>query len=167
MLDKKVHAIIIISIIAVALSGVYYFAYYSPQIANEEMIQNKQRILLADQEKCATDGAAYYRSFYSTTNLPGYTWDTPEYHYDSKLNTCLAYIRFIFQYGTPYVTLPISEQYNQVVDIYSNQTILYGWFKRDCSTTPCVEKLYDTSESSVPNYTSTQFFVQKEVLFGE
>jgi hypothetical protein len=56
--------------------------------------------------------------------------------------------------------------FNQVVDVYANRTILYGWFERDNSE----EKLMDTPDAGtpkVPNYTTKQYFTEEKKLFSE
>jgi hypothetical protein len=56
--------------------------------------------------------------------------------------------------------------FNQVVDVYGNYAILYGWFYRDTSG----EKVLDTPDSGtpkVPNYTAKQYFTERKKLFSE
>ncbi len=132
--------------------------------------EDKQQIL-ANQIQCSKDGSAYNLNFWHSTdnsNTVGnkYVWDTPEYHYNSKLNTCLLYERYI-QYDK--FSNSLSYQYDQIIDVYSNKTILTGFFTRDVSVTPFKEDVgyFGNSSNGVPNYTSDEFFRQKNILFNQ
>jgi hypothetical protein len=132
--------------------------------------EEKQQIL-ANQVQCSKDGSAYNLNFWHSTdnsNTVGnkYVWDTPEYHYNSKLNTCLLYERYI-QYDK--FSNSLSYQYDQIIDVYSNKTILTGFFTRDVSVTPFKEDVgyFGNSSNGVPNYTSDEFYRQKNLLFNQ
>jgi hypothetical protein len=122
----------------------------------EEKLSQKEKLELA--EKCSKAGKTYFNDFIAK-NLPeGFFWDEPEYHYSTKLNTCLIHIRYV-QPGLP------SLHRNQVIDIFANKPILYGWFERDS------EKKTETPSKmvsdDVPNYTSIEYFKRKDKLFSE
>jgi FlaG/FlaF family flagellin (archaellin) len=91
-------------------------------------------------------------------------WDDPEYHYSSKLNTCLIHIRYVDQ-SFALSSLKVSYQYNQVIDIFSNKVILYGYFERSVDNN--TEKTIDTFHANIPNYTSIEYFKHKDKLFSE
>ena len=115
-------------------------------------------------EKCSKAGKEYFDEFVKETNYPGnnYLWDDPEYHYSSRLNTCLIHIRYVG------LGLAQSSQRNQVIDIFSNKRVLrvlYGWFERDGEKH--TETLTEPPNTNVPNYTSIEYFKQKEKLFNE
>jgi hypothetical protein len=57
-----------------------------------------------------------------------------------------------------------SQHYNQTVDVFSNKTILRGWFTRH--TKENKEEIIDLKDG-IPNYTSTEYFKQKNKLFSE
>ena len=113
-------------------------------------------------EKCSKAGKTYFNEFRNTMpEASEYLWDDPEYHYSTHLNTCLIHVR--------YVTMPIdppSYQYNQVIDIFSNKAILYGWFTRDVKNEK-EELLTSTPDSNVSNYTSNEYCNRKDKLFKE
>ncbi len=117
---------------------------------------------LALAEKCSKAGKAYADD-YIRANLPdGYLWDEPEYHYSRTLNTCLVHIRWVSHYipGNP------SYHCNQVIDVFANKTLLRGYFVRDAKTNG--ETLSDLAPNDgVPNFTSAEFFKQKNKLFSE
>jgi len=140
-----------------------------PQVTPQTQ-ETKQQALL-NQKQCSEDGSTYNLTFWHSTdngNTTGnsYQWDAPEYHYSSKLNTCLVYERYI-QFAT--YNTAISYQYDQVIDVYSNKVILYGYFTRDSSNfpNPPKETVGDNYINGVPNFTSDGFYQQKNVLFSE
>lgn len=161
------------ALVIVALSIGYYFVIYLPQQdslrqeqAKHEQAQEIQQQNLANQQKCNKDASDYYTNFYIANNKTGNTWDRPEYHYNGQLNTCLLYVRYVYLY--PYIAT-LSSHYNQVIDVYSNKTLLYGWFNRDTSVDPWKEDvgIMGNVIGGVPNYTSIEFFTFKNKLFSE
>jgi hypothetical protein len=84
-----------------------------------EKISAEKKLELA--EKCGKTGKEYFNDSVRNFSFKGTVWDEPEYHYSSKLNTCLIHIRYIRELGTE-----SSLQYNQVIDIFANEVILYG-----------------------------------------
>jgi hypothetical protein len=110
-------------------------------------------------EKCSKAGKAYFDEFLRHDFPEGYLWDDPEYHYSSRLNTCLIHIRYIK------LGIPSSSQRNQVIDIFSNKAVLYGWFERDGKTN--VETPTDPPHGDVQNFKSIEYFKQKDKLFRE
>lgn len=122
-----------------------------------------QTSLLNLKQKCAQDGELFYKNIQSQMTV-SYIWQTPEYHYSSELNTCLAYIGYVTFNSSNY---SLSSHYDQVYDIYANKILFYGWFDRDVSTNPYTEKLSDTYDSTVPNYASGGFLQRKDALFSQ
>jgi hypothetical protein len=122
-------------------------------------------------ERCSKAGKLYFEDFAKQTNISGlaykskYLWDDPEYHYNSRMNTCLIHIRYIETF--PEHGSGISSHYNQVVDIFSNKTILRGWFMRDSSDKNAIKETILDMGDGIPNYTSTEYFKQKDKLFNE
>jgi hypothetical protein len=115
--------------------------------------------------KCGTAGREYFEKFAKEWNTfdarHALLWDEPEYHYNSRLETCLVHIRFV-------QPLPgggnDSRHFSQTIDVLSDRVILYGWFSRDDKTN--AEALRDTM-GDAPNYTSAEYSRQKEILFSE
>lgn len=121
-----------------------------------EKLSQKEKLELA--EKYSKAGKTYFNDFIAR-NLPeGFLWDEPEYHYNTKLNTCLIHIRYVSP-GKP------SSHRNQVIDIFANKPILYGWFERDSEKK--TETPSEIVSDNAPNYTSIEYFKRKDKLFSE
>lgn len=121
-------------------------------------LSSEKKLELA--EKCAKAGEKYFYDYKNAPWAADFVWDDPQYHYSARLNTCLIHIRnFTMSVDPP------SYQYNQVIDIFSNRVILYGWFTRD--TKKNTETLMQQPDASVPNYTSNEYFARKDKLFSE
>ena len=118
----------------------------------------EKRLELA--EKCSKAGREFLKDYIARNKQEGYLWDEPEYHYNSRLNACLVHIRYVEVIPS---STKLSFHRNQVVDIFANKTIIYGWFERN----PETETLLETLQSDIPNYTSTEYFKQKDKLFSE
>lgn len=113
-------------------------------------------------ERCSVAGKKYFEEFAAGWNNSDshFMWSEPEYHYNSRLNTCLVHIRFVrgMEDG--------SWHYNQTMDVFSNKAILYGWFARNHKN--WVETVRDVGGGNdAPNYTSVEYFRQKDILFNE
>lgn len=124
---------------------------------NREKLSPEKKLELA--ERCSKAGKAYFDNFIRTSLPQGYLWDEPEYHYSGKLNSCLIHLRYI-KLGTK-----SSAQRNQVIDIFANKPILYGWFEREAEKN--TETLTAPPHSDVPNYISSEYFKRKDELFRE
>lgn len=97
-----------------------------PQISPSEQLSLEQ--------KCSEDGKDFV-SAYETENGSGTVqtiWFDPEYHFDTRLNTCLADIAFneVF-YQAPFselttngATEQVIQNNNEVYDIYANRAVL-------------------------------------------
>ena len=115
--------------------------------------------------RCSTAGKEYFEKFAKEWNTfdarNALLWDEPEYHYNSRLETCLVHIRFVQPSpggGNE------SRHFSQTIDVLSDRVILYGWFSRDDKTN--TETLRDIM-GDAPNFTSAEYSRQKEILFGE
>ena len=121
-------------------------------------------------ERCSNAGKLYFQDFVRETNAFGfsvksqYSWDDPEYHYNSRLNTSLIHIRYMEfdKYDSA-----VSRHYNQVVDIFSNKTMLRGWFRREVSDKNATKEAIIDINDGIPNYTSIEYYKQKNKLFSE
>ena len=121
-----------------------------------EKLSQKEKLELA--EKCSKAGKTYFNDFIARSLPEGFLWDEPEYHYTTKLNACLIHIRYICP-GKP------SSNPNQVIDIFANKPILYGWFERDSDKK--TETPSEIVNDDAPNYTSIEYFKRKDKLFRE
>ena len=124
-----------------------------------EELSPEKKLELA--QKCSIEEKKYFQDFTKDYRLKGYLLDEPEYHYSSRLNTCLIHI------GRVYVDKKVGLSFhcNQVVDVFSNKAILYGWFSRDAKNK--MEILSTPPHKDVPNYNSTRYFEEKNKLFSE
>jgi hypothetical protein len=122
-----------------------------------EKLSPSKKLELA--EKCSKDGKEFFHDFVRTSVPDGFMCDEPEYHYSSSLNTCIIHIRYVSSAGD------VTFHYNEVIDIFSNRPLLYGYFKRDNKTN--IETLLDTYSNEIPNYTSTEYYKRKDKLFKE
>ena len=125
---------------------------------SKEMSAEK-RLELA--EKCSKAGREFIKGYFARNNQEGCLWDEPEYHYNSRLNTCLIHIRYLYMLPNSMLSL----HYNQVIDIFANKPILYGYFQRDSEKN--TETLLESATGDAPNYTSIEYFKQKNKLFSE
>jgi hypothetical protein len=130
--------------------------------------------LVALKSACATDGANYFKNYQLENGSPSVVWQTPEYHYDTKLNTCLVYIGWDdviyqspFDINSPNFTEDLIV-YNFVFDVYSNQAMLQNVVSRKSTNGQNTDTL-----SSSPNYTNianvdwTTFNQQMQALMSE
>jgi hypothetical protein len=124
-------------------------------------LSSEKKLELA--EKCSKAGKEYFRDFTKDTPIKGYLWDQPEYHYSNRLNTCLIHIKYVQLDETG--TSGLSFHFNQVVDVFSNKTILYGWFDKNDETK--IETLLEPPNKDVPNYNSSRYVEEKNKLFSE
>jgi hypothetical protein len=111
-------------------------------------------------EKCSKLGKAYFDDFNRHTHS-GYFCDEPEYHHNNRLNTCLIHIPCI-EWTDKKASL---FRRNQVIDIFANKVIPYGWFDRN--VVKGTETLVDTPNKEIPNYTSEEYYKRKDQLFSE
>jgi hypothetical protein len=128
--------------------------------------QTSARLALAQaNQECATRASQYVADYKAadpaTNRAPGdpfrTQWSDPEYHFNTKLNTCLVAMSS-YQYGLgPSGVKLIETNSSFVVDLNSNKTILIDLYYVDASasTTP------PTSENTL-NYQK-----QKAQLFTE
>ncbi len=143
----------------------------STQISNQAQGGN-----LDDQNKCAQDGARFINTFEIENNqsVGGYrpVWFNPQYHYNAKLNTCLAYIGYVQESsewgaGTSDYTINSMIE-NFVFNIYSNEPVIQSVDNRVTTNgnnedTLATYALY----SEVPNITESNFNQQMQILMNE
>ena len=130
--------------------------------------------LVALKSACATGGANYLKIYQQENGSPSLVWQTPEYHYDTRLHTCLVYIGYVdVLYQSPISTPPANWTegvlvYNFIFDIYSNQVVLQNVVNRTSTNGQNADTL-----SSSPIYTNianldwATFNQQVQVLMSE
>ena len=146
---------IIVIVLGLAVYGGYSMLTSSPQHQQKgSQISAQEKFELS--RKCAADGEEFVRKYEETGGSGSATiWRDPQYHFNSKLNTCLTYIGFVIQ-----IDNPTSLQYNQVIDIYSNKTLIVSNTIRKCGEKPgsCTEEVdYKLEPSSL----SAQVFLTR------
>lgn len=172
--------IIVLIIIGFAIYGVAMF--YKSNSANnpsnnsaQSQSPQIQTATIEQKSKCAEDGKAFIDNYETTNNyaVGGLrpVWGDPQYHYNSRLNTCLAYIWYVRGKGSPsnigdpmYTTV-----YDFVFDVYSNQPILQTVNDR---VVPFGGERVDTVSkyplyNNVPNLDGATFSKQFKVLMSE
>ena len=115
--------ILSIAVLIIALSIGYYFVYYLPHKDQEQQQMQQQQAQQSQdftkQKECMALGEKYYTQ--DKADNPGWIYETPNYHYNQKLNTCLYSVS---------KSLPFDEKWKcagyieAVTDLLSNNVIL-------------------------------------------
>ncbi len=115
-MEKKLAILTLLLVCAAATCVVYYFAWHVPR---EHAIDLARR--------CRQDGAKVYAEFVDSHDNPSRViWDDPEFHFNRKLNACLADIRYTYKLRHDD---SIAFHNNQIVDVYANRPILYSHYQ--------------------------------------
>jgi hypothetical protein len=119
------HTYVWMTIITIVLMTV---AYSAGQVSNSNTSQAADINLMS---KCANDGQVFYLNFQKEIGHSyAEIWFDPQFHFNSKLNTCLVYIQWndtpvpttYKENGVDYTQ--VVTNFNVVKDIYSNKAIL-------------------------------------------
>jgi hypothetical protein len=146
-----------IAIIAIVLVIVAY------SVGRGSNNNTSQSTNINSKSKCANDGQVFYLNFQKKIGrLRSDNWFDPQFHFNSKLNTCLVYIQWT---GSPSLTVVTDKLI--VFDVYSNQAILQS----EISNT-LFDVQRDVLDSSplywnIPNSNVNTFMSQLEVLMNE
>lgn len=185
-----------IGIIVIALiAGAYYFGTSSKN--STESIQNtqdtnapvttqeqpaKSTASVALKSKCAADGQDFYLKFYNQFTQVKSVWADPQFHFNSRLNTCLVYIWWndtsipVTSYWTSdnkYLnSTQVVTNNNIVFDVYSNQAILQNSTTKTYTNENGVKDEKDVLSDypyaqNIPNSNATTFSNQLNVLMSE
>jgi hypothetical protein len=140
---------------------------------------------VALKSKCADDGKAFIQSFeQSMSGGSGAKplWFDPQFHFNSRLNTCLAYIQFntvisdSLQYDASGLTSgnwnETVENNNIVFDVYSNQAILQSDIDRAYTYVNSQKSESDTLSEypysqTIPNSNGNDFLSQLTPLMSQ
>ncbi|MGD0576868.1 MAG: hypothetical protein ABSA74_02225 [Candidatus Staskawiczbacteria bacterium] len=189
---KKSKAVMYVVIAVIAIVVIIAIAGSSNQ-SNSNQPQNNQTVgtttqpsidptqLVALKSQCATDGAKYIDNFEKNFSAHA-LWGTPSYHFNQKLNTCLAtvnWLQTISETNNGEWTSPdnftINEDdifYGYVFDVYSNQVLL----QREAEIVTVTKSKVSTTLSDtlvnpplypVPNLDANSFKQQYQTLFSE
>jgi hypothetical protein len=191
-----------IGVVVILVGGIAYFAGQSSKDATQAANTTQAEVTTTDTQpalvqqptakpvakqadvnlksKCSTDGRAFVQNFELQNNAYNASgqkpvWFDPQFHFDSKLNSCLAYISY--NQGTKKIDLNamMSPNYtdelinwNVVFDIYSNQAVLQSVSDRTATN----GKITDTPTAyppyqNIPNLSGTAFSAQLQVLMSE
>jgi len=128
-----------------------------------------QTASIENQKQCATDGENFFNQWLKT-NVPhndktnSYSYVNPEYHFSTKLNTCLAYVGYI---GVNSYLNSDSSHFNIIFNVYSNSPVLESDTYRTCNgADPCTEKTMPGNDGN-QTLGTTDFFNQKGILFSQ
>ncbi len=137
---------------------------------------------IAMKSKCATDGKAYYQDFYKQFTRVKSIWFDPQFHFNSKLNTCLVYISWndtsipnnmYWSSDNKYLnSTQIVTNNNIVFDVYSNQAVLQNSTVRTYTNLDGVKDEKDVLSDypyaqNIPNTNGTDFGNQLNVLMSQ
>ncbi|MGA2215839.1 MAG: hypothetical protein ABSH31_21385 [Bryobacteraceae bacterium] len=149
-----------------ALSVAYYFGRYQPRANDSELDGQRRKVDLENAQRCNADARKFYSEFVRAhPPISGgwnRDWDEPEMHFSARLNTCLVHIGSV-EINRQFPSQTNSVHKSQVVEIYSNRAILYGWFERGQDG---IEKLIDPADRTVPNYSSTMYLAERSGSLG-
>jgi hypothetical protein len=164
---KNMRVLASLALGAVSAAGIavaYYFGFVLPHVRESERVdainEKQEARTLEASRRCKDDGERFYADLRRQGDNDA-LWDPPEFHFSVKLNTCLVHTRYVVP-----VYESVSNQYNELWDIYSNKHLFYGCVKRDASTKPWKEELLEMLDDK-PNYTTTKFFEEKAKIFNE
>ena len=137
---------------------------------------------VALKQKCAEDGKQFAQNYQQagTAGTQAQTiWFDPQYHFDTKLNTCLTYVSYNYVDSQPTIDETLSgnstetiTNYNTVYDIYSNKALLQSDITKTYTTVNNNQTESDTVDSitlsqDVPNSDANTFSNQLKVLMNE
>lgn len=195
-MQKNKTVLILIGVIAIILI-VIFFEMNSPNAGNSEQANNipvtsdtsgvstQQSTPNVDvnlKSKCATDGKAYYQDFYKQFTQVKSVWGDPQFHFDSKLNTCLVYIWWndtsipdntYWTADNKYLnSTQIITNNNIVFDVYSNQAVLQNSTTKTYTSVDGVKDEKDVLSDypysqDVPNSDVNTFSNQLKILMNE
>ena len=149
-----------------------------PVATTRQVVPAPKNIDVNLKSKCATDGQAFYLSFYKQFTQVKSIWFDPEFHFNSRLNTCLVYIQWNDNsipdiYKNDMMDFHIVVMNNNIVfDVYSNQAILQSDIIRTSDSTNGKVQETDTLNEypyaqNIPNSNGNTFGSQLKVLMNE
>ncbi len=151
------------------------------EIQNQQVKPIDPVNLVTLKSKCASDGKKYVNNYRLGQNsLAGNKpwWNVEEYHFNTKLNSCLAhigYVRVVYDrlegnIGDPdFISETYLTVYNFVFDIYSNQVVLQGVFDRYHAFE---QENVDTLSNNptyyqIPNLDVSEYYKQLKIIMNE
>jgi len=141
------------------------------------LTSNQETPTLSEKSKCSEDGSIFVSKYEQSNNMANSSgarpvWASPEYAFDPKTNTCLAYIGYTqetSQSGDYINEFTIyTEVYNLIFDIYSNKVLAQGDYDRVTKNSNNTDTLTQFPiYPDAPNLDSASFFSVKKTMFGE
>src|SRR3989339_159656 len=137
---------------------------------NDDIVFDAKLINVTPKTKCIEDGQVFVQNFRETNDVPnslGYkpVWQGPQFHYNTRMDTCLVYISF-YQQKTKVTPSEASssDQTNETVnwsiifDIYSKKAVMQNGYSKYITDGKVTEKTYDEGlYSNIPNSDMTTF----------
>ena len=172
---------IVTIVIAIALYVGIYFIREDPEDKTPDLPNTTTENIKADvpvmvdinlKSKCAEDGENFAQNFRRNLGA-GSIWFDPQFHFNSRLNTCLVYIAYNYtilsQVQTRYQGMVVGI-FGVVFDVYSNKPILQAVSDRKLSEKGEIVSEIPTNYppyQNVPNLDVNTFLEQLEVLMNE
>lgn len=181
------------SVAVIIIIGFIYYASQAPNsgssnesaqtISNSVSNQNPARPAdaatnVALKSKCSEDGRTFYKEYYNQFTQVKSVWFDPQFHFNSKLNTCLVYIQWndtsvptTFRNNMLEYTQIITNN-NIVYDVYSNEAILQNETVRTNNGSDGKVQETDTLSTypyaqNIPNSSITDFNYQLHILMSQ
>jgi len=160
-MNSRIWAVVALLVVIVGGSAIYYFAVYIPQ---------KQAALAAvvqEKEQCATQGKQFVVGYVlNPLNVTADAYaDSPIYHFNTKLNTCLVAMHYTWPDFDPNGYGLYTDD-SLVVDVNSNQPILYSEFNvNPTASTTKIDVL--PGNYTGPNLSTSDYQKQEAVLMSE
>jgi hypothetical protein len=138
---------------------------------SSQIAQQTQSASATDQRQCASDGKAFADQWikenvptYSAYSTTVYISGAPEYHFNTKLNTCLVYLYYQYNSTTDLTTTSFI---NEIYNVYSNTPILESNETEVCNNFVCSNKDLNGFYGGSTPLSKTDFLNQKAILFSQ
>lgn len=122
--------------------------------------------LLENASKCAADGSDFFKFWTGNMVQEGWRYDAPQYHYNQKLNTCLALVA----QTSPFNDSPMigTSRIMDVYDVYSNKIVLQSDVYRYCGDgTACKEVVQHSLDHTMVNLSTDDFNAQAQTVMSQ
>ena len=145
-------------IVLLVIAGAYYFGTTS---------KNSSEPTVALVNKCMEDGNKFALDYKQANTFEGNTWYDPQYHFSTKLNTCLTYVFYTVYFPTDQTI----QSYKTIYDVYSNKALLQSVIIKTYVSAGGKQQETDTVVKypliKIPNLDEAAFSDQSKVLMSE
>lgn len=155
------------------VAGVIYTFVFPGSPSSNTTVAIQPPATLPEKSQCASDGAAYVQKYEISTDEEStpsdkYIWYSPTYSFNTKLNTCLAYVGYADQvFSSGDLTADYDASliiYNYVFDVYSNKTVLYSAISRQVLNGSTTDTVLSNSFDPSPSLSQADFSTQMQEL---